>query len=74
MKMRRLPPRLSSLAKLCSLLRVTHYKIIYKGINNFTINLGSRNAGFPLEILSFVITISPKSPIAREMPYIYIFP
>lgn len=56
--------RLSSLGKLCSLLCIIHYKIMYKDINNVTINFGSRHAGFPLDIFKFLnpITVSPKCP------------
>lgn len=62
---------LSSLGKLCSLLCIIHYKIMYKDINNVTINFGSRHAGFPLDFLSFLIQ---SQFLLNAPPYIYIFP
>lgn len=47
---------------------------MYKDVNNFTINFGSRHAGFPLEIFKFLnpITVSPKCPTVGETPYLHI--
>lgn len=63
----------SSLGVLCSLLYITRGKVFYTDINNFPFNAGSPNPGFPLEILSFFITISPKCPTVGEMLYVFTY-
>lgn len=64
----------SSLGVLCSWLYIAQCKAIYKDINNFPINFGFPTPGPPLEILRFLITISPECPTVGEMLHIYIFP
>lgn len=59
---------------LCSLLCIIWYKINHKDINSFIINFGSCSPGFLFEILSFLITISPKCPTVGEILYICLFP
>lgn len=58
---------------LCSLLCVIWYKINHKDINSFIIDFGSCSPGFLFEILSFLITISPKCPTIGEILYICLF-